>query len=402
MITQNLFDLKMSRLFDLTTQKIEDIKIVSVYADQNCVIAKNDDSNFMYEGFILRKGPRAQVVCNVSFMPSSITGKFIPRLEFRVIHTSNGETKTIDNKDVRISFSTKEEGYLEFWKMINFLSKFKDLVDTGEFEKSYKVVDSHEYFAQFKTKNEADQAQELSKLVKETNVSEESVRIALADKRSETLGTFKNLLNMPGYILLYREQYKITEQGEEAVWHHFLKNNHWILGLTLDVRFIRDFYCETKVGIEDTKGKGSPRADLLGIRDYTVLVEMKTPGTKIFTDTAKNTSRADTWSFSDYFIDGISQCLGQKSSWDNHGQKELVNPETNEIMNQNLIRTVDSKIIFVIGDKSKEFSEESADVDVLKKRDTFELFRRNNRNVEIITFDELYERADFIVHGVRQ
>lgn len=391
----------MSILFDLTTQKIEDIAIISVYGDSNCCIVRNNDHSKMYGGFILRNGSLAQVVCNVTFIPSSVSGKFVPRLEFRVIHTSTGEIKTTDKKDVRISFATKDEGYQEFWKMINFLSKFKDLVDTGEFEKAYKVVDSQAYTTEFKTKNEADQAIELSKLVKEANISEESVRIAMADKRSETLNAFKNLLNIPGYILLYREQYKITEKGEEAVWHHFLKNNKWILGLSVDMRFIRDFFCETKVGVEDTEGRGSPRADLLGIRDYTVLVEMKTPNTNIFTDTPKSTSRANTWSFSDSFIDGISQCLGQKVSWDSHGEKKIVNPDTNEYIDQNLVRTLDTKMFFIIGNRSKEFSESSTNVDIIRKRNTFELFRRNNRNIEIITYDELYERADIIVHGMR-
>ncbi len=391
----------MTILFDLTTRKIEDIAVISVYGGTNCCIVENSNINKEYDGFVLRNGSLAQVICNVTFIPSSISGKFVPRLVFRVVHTSTGNTKVIDKKDVRISFATKEEGYVEFWKMINFLSKFKNLVDTGEFDSSYRVVDTHSYIVEFKTKNEAAQAQELSRLVKEANISEDSVQIALMDKRSETLITFNNLLNKPDYVLKYRDQYKITEQGGEAVWHHFLKNNHWILGLTLDIRFIRDFYSEAKVGIENTEGKGSPRTDLLGIRDYTVLVEMKTPNTKIFTDAPKNTSRADTWSFSDYFIDGISQCLGQKVSWDNHAQKELINSKTDEVVNQNLIRTVDSKIIFIIGNKSEEFSEESTNVDTLKKRDTFEMFRRNNRNLEIITYDELYERADFIVHGVR-
>jgi len=32
-------------------------------------------------------------------------------------------------------------------------------------------------------------------------------------------------------------------------------------------------------------------------------------------------------------------------------------------------------------------------------KETFELFRRDSRNIEIITFDELYDRAKFIVDG---
>jgi len=30
---------------------------------------------------------------------------------------------------------------------------------------------------------------------------------------------------------------------------------------------------------------------------------------------------------------------------------------------------------------------------------TFELFRRDSRNVEILTYDELYNRAEYIVHS---
>jgi len=38
------------------------------------------------------------------------------------------------------------------------------------------------------------------------------------------------------------------------------------------------------------------------------------------------------------------------------------------------------------------------DKEKLIKEKTFELFRRDSRNVEIITFDELYERANHIVN----
>ena len=33
------------------------------------------------------------------------------------------------------------------------------------------------------------------------------------------------------------------------------------------------------------------------------------------------------------------------------------------------------------------------------KMKTFELYRRDSRNIDIVTYDELYERAQFIVEG---
>ena len=58
-------------------------------------------------------------------------------------------------------------------------------------------------------------------------------------------------------------------------------------------------------------------------------------------------------------------------------------------------RTRDPKAILVIGRSSEIVSVENVrDAEV--RRDTFELFRRDTRNLDIVTFDELLERARFI------
>jgi len=60
------------------------------------------------------------------------------------------------------------------------------------------------------------------------------------------------------------------------------------------------------------------------------------------------------------------------------------------------VRTLDPKIIFIIGNRSKEFPLDKSQ-DSIVKNETFERFRRNNKHIDIITFDELYERAKYIV-----
>ena len=65
----------------------------------------------------------------------------------------------------------------------------------------------------------------------------------------------------------------------------------------------------------------------------------------------------------------------------------------------NTIRNIDPKVVFIIGNKKEEFPQDQPGQDICSKRDTFESFRRNSRNVDIITYDELYERAFIIVHG---
>lgn len=59
-------------------------------------------------------------------------------------------------------------------------------------------------------------------------------------------------------------------------------------------------------------------------------------------------------------------------------------------------RTRDSKIILVIGNRA-EFDCSDNLRDTTVKRDTFELFRRDTRTLEILTFDELLDRAKFII-----
>lgn len=59
-------------------------------------------------------------------------------------------------------------------------------------------------------------------------------------------------------------------------------------------------------------------------------------------------------------------------------------------------RTLDSKTVFIIGNRKKEFPHDNNDDHIIKS-ETFERFRRNIRNLDIITYDELFERAYHLV-----
>ena len=60
--------------------------------------------------------------------------------------------------------------------------------------------------------------------------------------------------------------------------------------------------------------------------------------------------------------------------------------------------TKNAKSILVIGSKA-EFSRSKNVRDGRVMRDTFELFRREMRSIDIVTFDELLERARFITQN---
>ena len=79
------------------------------------------------------------------------------------------------------------------------------------------------------------------------------------------------------------------------------------------------------------------------------------------------------------------------STWEKEGSRS---EENREALTQQGIFTVQPKGILVIG-HTKQLTDS-------QRRSTLEMFRRNTLNPEILTFDELYERAKFIVKHTEQ
>lgn len=179
----------------------------------------------------------------------------------------------------------------------------------------------------------------------------------------------------------------------EANWQNFFEAQNWVFGYGLDYRIMRQFDREMVVGAGGMDNREKPTVDfLMNFTDYTVLVEIKRPNTPIFQ--SRKAARAGTWRFSPDFMDAISQVLEQKAEWLSAAQSgEHFNKAGTSRLEA---RTRDAKTILVIGNTA-EFSQSGNPREANIKRDTFELFRRDTRSIEIITFDELFERARFII-----
>jgi len=209
--------------------------------------------------------------------------------------------------------------------------------------------------------------------------------------RKKQVEIFDKLLHKQDYLEEYRKENKITDTKPEKVWQHFFRNNEWIFGYGLDYRFLEILQNEAHTANTDLAGRdGSISDSLLGCSKFTVLVEIKRPDTPLF-ESSKN--RANSWKLSDNLIESLSQILEQKASWQIKGE---VNANNNFNDEGTLIqqKTLDPKSILIIGSDSQFEGIEK--VKQIKLR-TFELFRRDSRNIEILTYDELYERAKFIV-----
>ncbi len=131
--------------------------------------------------------------------------------------------------------------------------------------------------------------------------------------RKNQLEVFKSLLSDPVRIASYCGEHGITIGQQEKAWQHFFMKNEWIFGYGLDYRFLSILQREAHIAAEDVAGRDGSIADfLLGATDFTVLVEVKKPGTRLF-DERRN--RAGSWKLSAELIDAVSQILEQKASW---------------------------------------------------------------------------------------
>jgi hypothetical protein len=210
--------------------------------------------------------------------------------------------------------------------------------------------------------------------------------------RKSQLEIFDSLLNSNG-LSNYKTQIGKPDTKDETAWQHFFQANEWIFGYGLDYRFQGILQKEFHASTSNAAGKEEVIADfLLGDKKFTTFVELKLPNTALFN---KSKNRSNSWSLSNSLIDAFSQILEQKAS----GQikietsKDLIDDNYEEITQH----SYDSKTILLMGTWS-QIENDPAGIKRIKEK-TLELFRRDSRNVELVTYDELYERARFIVHN---
>lgn len=187
------------------------------------------------------------------------------------------------------------------------------------------------------------------------------------------------------------QRYKdMLEHGQhsELEWQTFFSENEWIFGYGLRYKYLGILQREAHVSSTDLAGGQSVVSDfLLADKSFTKLVEIKRPDTPLF---GRRQNRSDAWTLSSNLMDAVSQILAQKANWEIEGVDTNYDGEGN-VIEQGV---ADADSILIIGSLE---SVEGSDQEQAIKRKTFELFRRNLRNVEVLSYDELYERAKYIV-----
>jgi len=251
---------------------------------------------------------------------------------------------------------------------------------------------------------------ELVKLKSEFAKNSDLLREALKNNVTKTdivsLGYRKTQLKLFGDLLEKQEVFS-AKKGEwqktkdEDVWQYFFEKNPWIFGYGLNFSYnepVNKNKLEQVIKGFDIKGRGKKIDALLktrGIVNSICLVEIKKPETLLLKD-LKDPYRPECWQLSDELNGGISQ--SQKNSQrtvENIGSKLEIKKEDGSPTGETIFSYL-PKSYLIIGNLKQFETENGINED---KYSSFELFRKNIINPEIITFDELFERAKFIVEA---
>ena len=235
--------------------------------------------------------------------------------------------------------------------------------------------------------------QELFAEVVRSEITKEDV--VAVGYRKRQLEAFERLLEDPEYF----ENVKTQKQcSNEAVWQQYFERNPWIFGYGLSyiqLSALDDKKLEQVVHGHTVSEHGK-RVDALlrtrGVISSLCFVEVKTHKTALLQG---QPYRQGCWAPSSELSGGVSQVQGTVALATESIRTKLSlndgvgNPTGEEAFNYS------PKSFLVVGSLQEFVGEHGVNQERYR---SFELFRRNTVNPEIITFDELFERAKFIVH----
>lgn len=217
--------------------------------------------------------------------------------------------------------------------------------------------------------------------------------VALGYRRQQ-LDRFASLLSDEVFFQSEIEQRGLTPEG---LWQSFFEENTWIFGYGLTYQFLTALdngKLERVVRGSDIRGPGK-RIDALmktrGRLNSICFIEIKRHDTLLL---EKDSYRPGAWSPSKEVAGGVAQVQATvQDALENLGRKLTPSNAAGEPTGEMLFN-VEPRSFLIAGHLS-QFETQSG-VNEQKFR-SFELYRRNTRHPEILTFDELLERARFIV-----
>ena len=199
---------------------------------------------------------------------------------------------------------------------------------------------------------------------------------SIAMTKPDKLATLKNDIELVTLEKLIEDfEQMIHAKVPERKWQNFLEANSFILSLAFGYPVLK-VQGQASVGGHKLSGAGETIADFLvknSLTNNSAIVEIKTPGTALLKKTAY---RGETYPPSGHLVGAVNQVLNQKHSFEGEIARIKNNSRTYDLESYSV------RCCLIIGTMPTDE----------ERKKSFELFRGNSKNVEIVTFDELLEK----------
>ena len=328
--------------------------------------------------FVLSEQPHITVRCDVTLIAQD--GKLIPRFKFSKRRRKPPKSvieekveRTEENLLVKAAVDLDTSSQ-QFWELMSY---FQQMSELGVPKEKFSLItaEDRQFVNAVLQRGPATAKQIIRAVSQGISFSEADINELL--QRKKRLAEFKVALE--------------EQVAEEEWWQKFFEDNKWIFGYGLEYVILRVEQAQAHVLGASVTGKDAQKADFLtssGPAKFTVLVEIKTPQTPLLRGKVPIRSRA--WGLSNELTDALAQINANVEGW-GIGQDSLENKQFME--DKSSRRTVKPKGIVVVGMLNTLEQDRT-------KLETFELFRKGIHGVEIMTFDELHDRARYIVDRV--
>ncbi|MEU9413746.1 Shedu anti-phage system protein SduA domain-containing protein, partial [Streptomyces sp. NPDC048281] len=385
--------------FDVTRRDFIDLEIRSSQDSSGFHYLYDTRARRMITDFVLDDRPQVATLCSVTIIKKGDT--FTPRIKLwkkdkkkaEEVPATQNVPETGTTRAVKALVDTGDV-HENFWKVINFLQGCTGLSTPGS---SLQLVAGDEaQLAQLLTGQDRTTVLGAVRSAIGGGLTEEDIR--LISNRKEQLQRFDRLLTDPDYF--QQEESLATTRGAEAVWQAFFEANQWIFGYGLNLiacESIDDGKLERITTGANIFGGAGKRIDAImrskGLISSMLFCEIKTHNTELL---AKTPYRAGVHQASKELGGGVAQVqktVAKAQQLISHEFLTRLYEEDGTPTGTELSTTRPRQVV-VIG-SLREFTH-NGDVNP-EKMSSFELYRTSIQDVEVLTFDELYERACFIV-----
>jgi len=350
---------KLDKYIDLTDTNIDFGKYKFTLNEYEYQLINEKDE--IKDGFILAVSSKrnSYTICDLRIRYSSSRKKFVTTLVFKRTDKDLETSKVKKGVEFRrIPFDSSDNGYTEFWKMIAFLTQFKDVIDLTAFKKELRVVDDPK-IQDILDQLELNQLEDVTAAAKHKLYRSEIgnlLELVRHEMKDDVIQASKTLESLKKY----------SAGKPETIFQRWIEDNLWVFGVEYSKKHDSSrisFFSDSDLLMESLDG-------------YLDLIELKRPLTKPLFNYDK--------SHKSYYPSAqLSEVIGQSLYYLMQMDEFKLNIE--KLYKAKIIKP---RVKIVIG-RSNKFG--------TNELNALRALNMNLQSIQIITYDYLFSSANKIL-----